>query len=589
MNNNSNHVDNDAAPQVEGEVKHIKNDRDPYFSSEFADDDGKVQDTQNPDSSEDSKDSDNSETPNNPDDNEDRDNLNISNESTQEDGLAPINIEKESSSRLLGTGKIRLTLIASGVGVLCLGLLGYGIFSSVSAPPVEPVRGEVAVPKTRIGAAAIVNEEQAAHIKEQQAIASEQAEKNGQSYLPPIVTVGNQETEELAAPTQPGLKGPVISNERTFKDSEGRVYTADQAANLQMQGVRINGVTEGKGSIVDPTINNAARNSQANTTGAINDKSPAKSNNTPAYEPYTVKPYSPSTTAKSELVTDESALLEKSAKETEDWQNQYLELRLKKARLVSQTAQVAFQEQVKDLELTVKPSKDSRESLGAFGRTYYPTAAATTKTEIPTSQEKTNANAGEVFKPVIYAGETYRAILKNEVNTDHGSEVIATMQSGPLKGSTLIGSVVKTNENIQFNFNRLLRKGKSEINISALGRQIGTNSSGMADDINKHYLVRYSALVASSALSGVGNSYEQTSGANATVTGSGTVVTSSTDPTKERIIGNALGELGGEVSSEVKNLTKKPTTYITHSGKVFNVFFNQNVLDGVATDAQKNN
>lgn len=486
-----------------------------------------------------------------------------------------------SVKRMRGNGKLRIAAIGTVSALLVLGGAGYLFFSGLSPEPEQTTLGDVNIPKTKTAASAIVTPEQAEHIRQQQILASESAEKTGGTYLPSIVTVNGNTQEELAPPTQPGLKGPEIPNNYTFKDKDGKIYTAEQAAMLQQEGIKIQGVTEGAGSISDPNLMNATRTSNMAKTGDNKVQTSEQAKTT--YEPYQVKPYVPNSivgnNVQNEVVAAESTALDESVKGVDEWQNQYLAMRLKKANLVNQKAQVAFIEQVGELEKTVKPTAEHRASKqGTFNRNYY-AVPVTQAPEIKNEVRSQKNNDASEFKPIIYAGETYRAILKNEVNTDNGKEAIAVLQNGPLKGSTLIGTVSPTNNNIQFNFNRLLRKGKPEINIAATARQIGTNSSGMADDIKKHYLVRYSALVASSALSGIGKSYEQTSGSNATVTNGGTVVTSATDPTNKRIVGTAVGELGSEISGEVKDLTKKPTTYITNSGKVFNVFFNQNVQD----------
>lgn len=510
---------------------------------------------------------------------------NSSDSSDSSDIAKKPNTETGGLNRWLGTPTVRFSALATCVSVLVLGGAIIAVVNTTKDPEPEQVAGSVSVPKTKVGASAIVNDEQAAHIRAQQIAASEKAAANGETYLPSIVTVGNEDSTNLAPPTQPGLKTPEISNERTYKDSEGKVYTTEEAVALLNTGRQIEGVTKGKGSIIDVNINSSASNSNIPRNAPTDPNEIQK----PSFEPHVVKPYTPNTegtgAAQSEMVSEQAAILDKSAQDVDAWQDQYLAMRLKKANMINQKTQVAFSEQVTALEKVVNVTPEARAAGGSFSTNTYAVPVQQKEQQIETASKTSKEND---FKPLIYAGESFRAILKNEVNTDNGSEVIAVLQGGPFKGSTIMGTVVKTSDNIQFSFNRLLRKGKSEINISAVGRQIGTNSSGMADDIKKHYLVRYSALVASSALSGVGKSYEQTSGSNANITGNGTVVTSSTDPTNDRIIGNAVGELGNEISDEVKSLTQKQPTYITNNGKIFNVFFNQNVLDNVETTAQKN-
>lgn len=533
---------------------------------------------------------------NNDDDNDhnDSDKKDELNNGTQSDNVPEAQAEAvktDSLNRWLGTPKIRFTVLASCIGIVLLGAGGMMLNKAVSSPEQEVVSGEVTVPKTRVGASAIVNNEQAAHIREQQVKAGENAEKKGETYLASIVTVGETENMELAAPTQPGLKTPIISNSQTFKDPEGRVYTADQAVELLNSGASVEGVTKGKGSIVDVNLNTSG--AKARTSNAPLPAGGEASSSKNTYEPHVIQPYSPSksgpTAIQSELLAEQATSLEKSAKDVDEWQDQYLALRLKKASMVNQKTQLAFTEQVVNIEKAVSASPEAQAARGGFTTRIYsnPTEVAEPKAQ-GIATESSQPIKSE-FKPVIFAGESFKAILKNQVNSDTGNEVIAILQNGPLKGATLMGTIAKTNDNIQFNFTRLLRKGKSEINIVAVGRQLGNNSSGMADDIKKHYLVRYSALVASSALSGVGKSYEQTSGTNASISGNGTVVTNSTDPTNDRIIGNAVGELGNEISQEIDTLTQKPTTYITNNGKIFNVFFNQNVLETASTAGTKVN
>lgn len=477
----------------------------------------------------------------------------------------------KSSKRIFGNSSFRVVASVVTCLIVILGLILYAI-ASKATEEAPPVAGEIEVPKTSTQASAVVTPEQAAFIKAQQEKQGLDAEQRGETYIAEFVTERPPEDDLLGDPVQPiGSQQQVIDRKKFF-DDKGNSYTSQEAARLAAEGQQIKGVTFGAGSVTDPNLGSGPNT--RTTKSSASGKSAKTEVST--YQPYVIKPYQPSTGAdntQSELVATNSAALDQSVKDVEEWNNQYLAMRVRKAALYDAKAQLSFEKQMENLEHALKPPiKNVYETR--YSTTTYPSSPAQTTPDQPTTS-KPAVEAAEA-KPLIYAGETFRAILKNEVNTDHGTEVIATLLQGPFKGATLIGVANKTSENIQFNFTRLLQKGKPDIAITATARQIGTNSSGMADSIKKHYLKRYSALVISSALSGIGEAYEQTSGSSATIEGS-TVISNATEPSTDRIIGNAVGELGDELSDEIKKQQNTPTTFITKTGKVFNVFFSQSV------------
>lgn len=504
---------------------------------------------------------------------EDPDELSAAEIQAQLDAIAQDKTLTHSAKRLANNGKIRFMVLGGLSATILVGVIGYSAISAMSKPPEESVPGEVAIPRTNAAASAIVTPEQAEYIKNQQDQQGAEAEKKGDTYIAGFVTERENEDEDLLPPSQPGLVGTETIIIKQFFDKQGNAYTAEKAAQLAAQGVQIEGVTIGSGSVSDPNVN-------TKSTVANNSKDKQLEEPKEEIQPYVVNPYTPKsnseTSAKSEFTEAETEKLDKSVKDVQAWNDEYLALRQKKAKLVDQKTQHAFESQISSLTKALKPASDSKDKTGGFSRIHYQQQIISVANDSVAKVEDSSPQTA--FKPVIYAGESVRAILKNEVNTDNGTEVIATLLQGPMKGATLMGNVNITQGNIQFNFNRLLRKGKGEINISGIARQIGNNSSGMADDINKHYLKRYSALALSTALGGVGAAYEQTAGTTSNITNTA-VVTESTDPTKDRIVGNIVGELGDEMSDEIKKVERTPTTYITHSGKIFNVFFNQNVLD----------
>lgn len=493
-----------------------------------------------------------------------------------------------SLKRVTNNGKMRFFLL---IGLLVLFIFSYAFYSIIFAEPEVPVdskSGEFVVPKTNVKAASTVTPEQAEYIKQKQEAEAAEAAKKNDSYIAGFVTeqAASDNGYDSANPTQPGADAQQKNGIDKFFDDKGNVYTLEQAVGLSAQGQRIPGVTIGEGSINDPNV------IKANSSNASNGQTPqgyiapaaVSTVNKPTFNSYVVQPYVSKKTGLNETSNTQVESLERSSQAVDQWSQEYMQLRLKKAQAVEANTQLAFTNQLQNITNAFKQKGDGKTG-GSYSSTQYSRQKTedvrnSTQPNAATSNTSTQSTEASALKKVTArAGETYRTILTSTVNTDEGTEVLARIQSGPYKGETVVGSVKVTENNMQFVFNKILRKNKPEVAINAVARQIGTNSLGMADQIKKHTVQRYTSLVVASALSGVGKAYEQTAGTNATLGQNGTVVTSSTEPSDKRIIGNAVGELGEEISSDIKDVSRRKPTYITNTGKVFNLFLNQDIVE----------
>lgn len=483
---------------------------------------------------------------------------------------------KASFDRILNGGKLRIFIF---FGSILFIIICYAIYSIIFSKPdvqLDTKSGEFIIPKTNVKAADTATPEQAEYIKNKQGEEADQAAQSDQSYVAGFVSENASVADDYNAlpDTQPGLEANQNSDAPNFFDETGKAYSVEEAITLSNEGKKIQGVTVGKGSINDAT---SATAKNSNKQGGKNVTSEQK----PVIPTYVVQPYTSSKTGLNESSQTQVESLNKSTQQVDQWTQEYAMLRFKKAQYVASTTQLAFKKQLDALD-----SKDK--VLGNYNRSKYANQSTSSSTnqeskntnKVSTSKDSTSTTTADQQKKIIgRAGETYRTILTSTVNTDEGTEVLARIQNGPLKGETITGTVKATESNIQFVFTRVLRKNKPEIAINGVARQIGTNALGMADVIKKHTLQRYTSLVVASALSGVGEAYEQTSGSNANYSSSGVVVASSSEPSDKRIIGNAVGELGSELSNDIKSAGKRKTTYITNSGKVFNLFLNQDLVE----------
>ncbi|MBI2785991.1 MAG: type IVB secretion system protein DotG/IcmE [Legionella longbeachae] len=185
----------------------------------------------------------------------------------------------------------------------------------------------------------------------------------------------------------------------------------------------------------------------------------------------------------------------------------------------------------------------------------------------------TNAEA------VIKTGDVLFAVVDTSVNTDEPGPILATIVSGKLKGTKLIGSFnLPSNANkMVITFNTMSIPGAPKtISISAYAIDPNTARTALASRTNHHYLMRYGSLFASSFLEGFGNAFQS---ANTTVTIGGTG--GGNDVTVQNGIGRStlenavigLATVGKSWGQQAQVLFNTPTTVEVFSGTPIGVLF----------------
>lgn len=193
--------------------------------------------------------------------------------------------------------------------------------------------------------------------------------------------------------------------------------------------------------------------------------------------------------------------------------------------------------------------------------------------------------AKDLAKYIVRVGSTWQVVVENQVNTDNGTTVFARVLSGPYSGSRLIGSIKATglgDRSAGVLFETLIptRVNKNALPIQAVGMTLGDLNTHIATSVNRHYLQRYSALIAQGITGGYAEAYEDTSGSTSQVVNSdGTIVTVSSNekPDSDEIRGQVIGQLGGELQGEFGKIRARPTTYIIAQGTPLTIMFTQNL------------
>jgi len=142
---------------------------------------------------------------------------------------------------------------------------------------------------------------------------------------------------------------------------------------------------------------------------------------------------------------------------------------------------------------------------------------------IENNQNNLNINSnGSTQQVLIKTGDVLFAVMDTSVNSDEPGPILATIVSGKLKGSKLIGSfnLPGNADKMVISFNTLSVPGASKtVSISAYAIDPETARTALSSRTDHHYLLRYGSLFASSFLEGIGNAFQS---ADTTVTVGGT-------------------------------------------------------------------
>lgn len=482
----------------------------------------------------------------------------------------------DNASRVASNGLSRVA-IAGGIAAVLIGGGALMYFSGNDEQVQSDLNGSVDLPKANVSGNATLTKEQAEFERRNQQAQASNAEQNGETYIPSVIVERDADQQYLVGDGMvPGVKVEVDANGRPVNPNN---FIADFDPALANNGGMSNSAHDTSHTAPSNTFQNGQQNGGHQNGGQQQQVQQA-----------VVTPTVPQDRYASSMTA-----LETAGKNVEDWQNGIADYWLQKAAQTEEVAQTAFTEQLNNL-LSTKPNREqasvgnsnryvqykysvpkndsgTTSSNGNYGYKY---AEQTSHGSSVGSSGNQNGGNSANEKVLIRAGTTYVTQLISEVNTDEGVEVLARIASGPYKDAKLIGTVRQANKNVQFVFNRLIPKKGDELKIEAVAREIGTNKMGMADEIKTHTFKRYAGMVLASGMKGYGEAWSDLG--TTTSTSIGTVQTK-TKPNDKEIAGSIIGEMGESVSQDIMRHSVQPTTYITYSGKVFNLYFNQNVTE----------
>lgn len=185
----------------------------------------------------------------------------------------------------------------------------------------------------------------------------------------------------------------------------------------------------------------------------------------------------------------------------------------------------------------------------------------------PTEAEQQQAEASQNVD-VYKAGTILFAVLDTGVNSDmRNSPVMATIVSGPLKGSKVLGNFNRVEKNVLLQFSVLsVPELKNSVGMNAVAIDPNTAQTALASHVDNHYLLRYGGLFAASFVSGLGQAAQQSAQSVTINTSTGETIQLNGGISTEKSIIMGLGDVGNEFANAWRPLINTPPTVTVNGG-----------------------
>ncbi len=163
---------------------------------------------------------------------------------------------------------------------------------------------------------------------------------------------------------------------------------------------------------------------------------------------------------------------------------------------------------------------------------------------------------------IVKAGSVMYASLDTGIDSDEKSPILATIVSGELKGSRLVGEFSLVGESVVVKFSKInLPQLDRSLAVKAVAIDADTARTALAHDVDKHYLLRYGSLFASSFVSGFASAVTG-SGSQAS-SGAGGLVVTHPELTLAEKLATSIGAVGTAYASIMgANFQTAPTVTV---------------------------
>ncbi len=173
---------------------------------------------------------------------------------------------------------------------------------------------------------------------------------------------------------------------------------------------------------------------------------------------------------------------------------------------------------------------------------------------------------------VLKAGSILFAVLDTGINSDEQSPILATIvQSGPLKGSKLLGQFQRVDKRVLLSFTTLSVPNMTKsMAINAVAIDPDTARTALASHVDNHYLLRYGTFFASAFLSGLATAIAESGSTTVFQPIGSTTVTNPTTSVGEKGL-IALGNVGQQFATTLGQNFQKPPTITVNAGSAVGI------------------
>jgi intracellular multiplication protein IcmE len=167
-------------------------------------------------------------------------------------------------------------------------------------------------------------------------------------------------------------------------------------------------------------------------------------------------------------------------------------------------------------------------------------------------------------------GTAYYAVNLLTVNSDiQGSPVLAEIPTGPLKGSRFIGKFEHRDKLLLLSFQELVLEAGEVVPVQAYAIDPDTASTGLASDVDHHWLERYALPFIADLVSGVGHAVAQSGATTSSYMGTGGVseVETHREYTAQDEAKIAAGKASERLSNQLMRNANRPVTVTLEQGQ----------------------
>ncbi len=252
----------------------------------------------------------------------------------------------------------------------------------------------------------------------------------------------------------------------------------------------------------------------------------------------------------------------------------------------SQQKQARIQELVVAMEGQRKTAMDAwtkvSEQTMVQGQWATDKAKARQEAGLPSASGSSTSAAPAI---ILKAGTILFGVLDTAVNSDEPGPVMATIVSGALKGSRLMGTM-KTNtdaEKITLTFTAINMPNESKsMGITAVAIDPDTARTALASDVDHHYLLRWGSLFASSFIEGYASAVANAGTTSTTSQGAAGTVTTTSSPGLDgrQQLFSGLAAIGSKWSEVVARNFDRPITVTIDQGTGIGVLITSDLTYG---------